>query len=284
MERNDAVMPLVAIFFAALFGVITLFLFNTATAPEPVEVDPAVMASIETEWPEIGPTLYEGNCAGCHGVAGEGGAGPALAGNTNITGDPAYAYNIIHKGKGGMPAFEGVLQENEIYAVANYVLHSWGNTIPEPLSPALLAEGAGEIDPEVLKERGRMVPEGIALPEIFFLSFAMLLLTYGLVGLYSYWAEGAELKPGIHKVRATPVAMLMMVLTLASSLLFSVLFARQMMADYAAWSAGVSPNVSREGLWAGLLVLSLALAVGLYKKYFMDGEVLVEDASGEFPW
>ena len=284
MERNDAVMPLVAIFFAALFAVITLFIFNMKTAPEPVEVDPAIMASIETEWPEIGPTLYQANCQGCHGAAGEGGAGPALAGDTKITEDPAYVYNIIHKGKGGMPAFEGVLQENEIYAVANFVLHSWGNDIPEPLSPALLAEGAGEIDPEVLKERGRMVPDGIALPEIFFLTFTMLLLSYGLVGLYSYWAEGAELKPGIHKVRASPVATLMMILTLASSLLFSVLFARQMMADYAAWNAGISPNVTREGLWAGLLVLSLAIAVGLYKKYFMDGEVLVEDASGEFPW
>ncbi|WP_261663095.1 c-type cytochrome [Deinococcus sp. Marseille-Q6407] len=277
-------MPLVAIFFAALFGVITLFLFNAATAPEPVEVDPAVMASIETEWPKSGPKLFETNCSGCHGAAGQGGAGPKLAGNTKITGDPAYVYSMVHKGKGGMPSFEGVLKEDEIYAVANYVLHSWGNDIPEPLSPALVAKGASEIDPEVLKERGRLVPEGIALPEIFFLSFTMLLLTYGLVGLYSYWAEGSELKPGIHKVRASPVATLLMVVTLMASLLFSVLFARQMMADYAAWSANVTPNVTREGLWAGLLVLSLALAVGLYKKFFMDGEVLVEDASGEFPW
>lgn len=277
-------MPLVAIFFAAVFGVITLFLFNEATKPEPVEVDPAVMASIESEWPAIGPALYTNNCAGCHGAEGEGGAGPALAGNSHIMGDPAYVYNIINKGKGGMPAFGGTLADNEIYAVSNFVLHSWGNTVPEPVSPAMLAEGAGKISPEVLKNRGRMVPDHIGLPEIFFLSFAMVLMAYGLIGIYSYWAEGAELKPGLHKVRATPVAMVLMALNLIFSLVCSVMFARQMMADYAAWNAGITPNAAQEGLWAGLLVLSLAIAVGLYKKYFMDGEVLVEEASGEFPW
>ena len=284
MERNDVVMPLVAIFFAAIFGVITLFLFNAATAPEPVTVDPAVMASIESEWPEKGPQLFAANCSGCHGAEGGGGVGPALAGNKDILNDPAMAYGIVHKGKGGMPSFEGKLQDNEIYAVLNYVLHSWGNSIPEPLSPAMVADSAGTIDPEVLKNRGRLVPEDIILPEIFLLSFAMLLLSYCIIGLYSNWAEGAELKPGIHKVRSSPVSMLMMVLTLTASLLFSIMFARQMMADYAAWNANVTPNVTREGLWAGLLVLSLAAAVGMYKKYFMDGEVLIEDASGEFPW
>ncbi|MFC6591629.1 c-type cytochrome [Deinococcus lacus] len=284
MERNDAVMPWVAILFAAIFGIITLFLFNAATAPKPVEVDPAMVQSISTEWPELGPKVYEANCQGCHGASGEGGAGPKLAGNEAILKDPARVYNVVHKGQGAMPSFEGKLAENEIFAVANYVLHSWGNNIEEPLTPAVVAEGQGKVDPEVLKNRSRFVPEGIALPEIFLLTFTMLLLSYGLIGLYSNWAEGEELHPGIHRVQAGPLGMLAMVVTLASSLLFSVLFVRQMMTDYVAWKEGVMPDVFHEGLWAGLLLLSLAIAVGLYKKYFMDGEVVVEDASGEFPW
>ena len=44
MERNDAVMPGVAIFCAAVMWIVLLFLFNKETAPEPVVVDPAVVA------------------------------------------------------------------------------------------------------------------------------------------------------------------------------------------------------------------------------------------------
>ena len=182
-----------------------------------------------------------------------------------------------------MPAFTQ-LKDDEVYAVANYVLHSWGNDIEEPLTPAQVAEGQSKIDPAVLKNRSRFVPEDIKLPEIFLATFVMVLLTYGLIGLYSVWTEGQELHPGIHKVRSTPLAMLGMVVTLGLGLLFSVLFVRQMVIDYAAWANQEMPNVAMEGFYAAMILLMLALATGLYKKFFMDGEVLVEDASGEFPW
>ena len=127
------------------------------------------------------------------------------------------------------------------------------------------------------------MPEDIKLPEIFLATFIMVLLTYGLIGLYSVWAEGLELT-GIDKVRATPVAMLSMVVTLILSLVFSVLFVRQMSADYAAWQNQEMPNVAMEGFYAAMILFTIAVAIGLYKKFFMDGEVLVEDTSGEFPW
>jgi len=286
VERNDAVMPWVAIVSAAIMWIILLFLFNKETAPEPVVVDPQVVATINQTWPTLGAQVYSAagaGCAGCHGANGEGGAGPALAGNERIVDDPVYVHTIITKGKGQMPAFTQ-LKEEEVYAVANYVLHSWGNNIEEPLTPALVAEGQTKIDPAVLKNRSRFVPEDIKLPEIFLATFVMVLLTYGLIGLYSVWTEGQELHPGIHKVRSTPLAMLGMVVTLGLSLVFSVLFVRQMVADYAAWANQEMPNVAMEGFYAAMILLTLALATGLYKKFFMDGEVLVEDASGEFPW
>lgn len=294
MERNDAVMPWVAIVCAAIMWIILLFLFNKETAPEPVAVDPAVVASISQDYPTLGKQVFEQGvattgaiaCAGCHGLQGQGGAGPKLSGDEKLIKDPVYIHTIVEKGKGGMPAFGDKLSDREIYAVANYVLHSWGNNIPEPLTPAQVAEGQSKVDPAVLKNRSRFVPEDIKLPEIFLATFIMVLLSYGLIGLYSVWAEGVELHPGIHKVRATPVAMLSMVITLILSVMFSVLFVRQMMVDYAGWAARepVSPNVTAEGFYAAMIVLTLAAAVGLYKKFFMDGEVLVEDASGEFPW
>ncbi|AIZ44110.1 cytochrome C6 [Deinococcus radiopugnans] len=287
MERNDAVMPWVAIVCAAIMWILLLFLFNKETAPEPVTVDPAVVANISKEYPTIGKELYTSQgCVGCHGAEGQGGVGPALAGDGKILKDPVYVHSILVNGKGAMPAFGEKLKENEIYAVANYVLNSWGNKEDELLTPATVAESQTKIDPAVLKNRSRFVPEDIKLPEIFLATFIMVLLTYGVIGLYSVWAEGTELHPGIHKVRSTPIALLGMVTTLGLTLLFSVLFARQMVIDYAGWGAKepVMPNVTAEGFYAAMIILLLALAVGLYKKFFMDGEVLVEDASGEFPW
>ncbi len=285
MERNDAVMPLVAILTAAIMGIVMLFLFNKETAPKPVVVDPAIVANISKEYPTVGKAVFAANCAGCHGAEGQGGLGPKLAGNEKITKDPVYLHTTIVKGKGGMPA-QTQLKDNEVYAVANFVLHNWGNTVPEPLTPATVAAGQGKLDPEVLKNRSRFVPEDLKLPEIWLGTFIMVLLTYGLIGLYSYWAEGQELHPGIHKVRASPLAMLAMISSIALTLLFSYLFVRQMNLDYQGWGAKeqVMPNVTREGLYAGMILLMLAVSLGLYKKFFMDGEVLVEDASGEFPW
>lgn len=294
MERNDATMPLVALLCAAIMGIILLFLFSEETAPKPVAVDPAVSASIAKDYPVLGKQIYEQGkaasgaiaCQGCHGAQGQGGAGPKLAGNENITKNPVYVHTIVTAGKGGMPAFEGKLTDQEIYAVSNYVLHSWGNNIDEPLTPDLVAASQNKIDPEILKNRGRIVPEDIKLPEIFLATFIMILVSYGLIGLYSYWAEGVELRPGLHRVRATPVAMLGMGATILSTLIFSILFVRQMNIDYQGWAANtpVMPNVSREGFYAAMVIFSIAASLALYKKYFMDGEVLVEDATGEFPW
>ncbi|NTY01246.1 cytochrome c [Deinococcus sp. JMULE3] len=284
MERNDAVMPWVAIVCAAIMWIILLFLFNKETAPEPVVVDPAVVATINKEWPTVGKTVYQG-CAGCHGAEGQGGVGPALANNAKIVKDPVYVHTIITKGKGSMPA-QSQLSETEVYAVANYVLNSWGNKLEEPLTPATVAEGQTKIDPAVLKNRSRFVPDHIKLPEIFLATFVMVLLTYGLIGLYSVWAEGLELHPGIHKVRSTPLATLGIITSLGLTVMFGVLFVRQMVTDFAGWAAAepVAPNVTAEGFYAAMILLMLAASIALYKKYFMDGEVLVEDASGEFPW
>lgn len=287
-------MPLVAIVCAAIMWILLLWLFNGETAPKPVAVDPAVVASISKDYPVLGKEIFtQGKsaagaiaCQGCHGANGEGGVGPKLAGNTDILNNPVLVHTVIENGKGGMPAFGGKLDDREIYAVANYVLHSWGNTIEKPLTPDMVAAGQAKVDPEVLKNRSRFVPEDIKLPEIFLVTFILVLLSYGIIGLYSHWAEGAELHPGIHKVRATPLAMVGIISTMALTVIFSVLFVRQMNIDYQGWAAKepVMPNVAMEGFYSAMVILMIAASLALYKKYFMDGEVLVEDATGEFPW
>ena len=291
MERNDAVMPAVAIVVAAFMWIILLFMFNSDTAPEAVKVDPALSAAIAKEWPTTGKKIFaNAGCAGCHGAAGQGGVGPKLAGDANIMGDHALVVTRILKGKAPMPAYGkengGQLADNEVYAVANYVLNSWGNKSTDLVTPATLAEGAGKVGPEIIRVRSRFVPPEIILPEIFLVTFIMLLLTYGIIGLYSHWAEGAELKPGIHKVRSTPMVMVAMIAALSGVVLFSVLFVKQILIGIAGMNAAtpVPPQVTAEGFYAAMVVLLLALVLGIYKKYFMDGEVVVEDAGGEFPW
>jgi mono/diheme cytochrome c family protein len=291
VERNDAVMPAVAIVVAAFMWIILLFMFNSETAPEPVAADPALTSVIQKEWPTVGKAIYSSaGCAGCHGANGQGGVGPKLAGDANILGDHALAVTRILKGKAPMPAFGkeygGQLKDNEVYAVSNYILNSWGNKSEELVTPATVAEGAGKVGPEVIRVRSRFVPSEIKLPEIFLVTFVMLLLTYGIIGLYSHWAEGAELKPGIHKVRSTPMVMVAMIASLTGVVLFSVLFVRQILTSIAGMNAAtpVPPQVTAEGFYAAMVVLLLALVLGIYKKFFMDGEVVVEDSSGEFPW
>ena len=291
MERNDAVMPSVAIVVAALMWIMLLFMFNNDTKPEAVVADPALTAVIQKEWPTTGKAIFaNAGCAGCHGANGQGGVGPKLAGDANIMADHALVVTRILKGKAPMPAYGkeygGALKDNEVYAVANYVLNSWGNKSPDLVTPATLAEGAGKVGPEVIRVRSRIVPPEIKLPEIFLVTFIMLLLTYGIIGLYSHWAEGAELKPGIHKVRSTPLVMVAMIASLSGVLLFSVLFVKQILISIAGMNATppLAPQVTAEGFYAAMVVLLLALVLGIYKKYFMDGEVVVEDAGGEFPW
>ena len=148
----------------------------------------------------------------------------------------------VVKGKGAMPAFEGSLKEYEIYAVTNYVLNSWGNKATPPLvTPAVVAAASSTISPDLLKNRSRFVPEEIKLPEITLVTFILLCLTYGIIGLYSVWAEGEELRPGIHKTRSPPLAMLAMLATLLGVMVFGVLFARQILAD---WPDGLPTRLS----------------------------------------
>ena len=68
-----------------------------------------------------GKTLYNTNCASCHGVDFKGGNGPTLMGFS-----PEYAiglieYQILH-GDALMPGFYGKLTNSEVAAIASYVL------------------------------------------------------------------------------------------------------------------------------------------------------------------
>lgn len=76
----------------------------------------------------MGESVYNQDCARCHGQQGEGVAGfPPHAGNSLVTGDPAPVIEIVLNGRGAMPAFGGQLSDEEVAAVISYIRNTWGN-------------------------------------------------------------------------------------------------------------------------------------------------------------
>ncbi len=95
-------------------------LVDALAAREPPGAPPLAPARIDTRevlglvapqaspWPagsrERGALLYATNCQLCHGPAGEGNTGPALAGRT-IAQRPAAFDKVVREGRGNMPGF-----------------------------------------------------------------------------------------------------------------------------------------------------------------------------------
>jgi mono/diheme cytochrome c family protein len=81
-------------------------------------------AGSETEGGEVskGTVVFSENCSTCHGATGEGGnGGPDLLTMPLAQTEAGTIEQVTHGG-GGMPAFDGVLSEDEIENVAAYVV------------------------------------------------------------------------------------------------------------------------------------------------------------------
>ncbi len=126
---------------------------------------------------------------------------------------------------------------------------------------------------------GRM-PEVLTVGQIGLMAFGMVLSLYGFIGLLSNWLEGAELRPGKHY--PTPSSLPMVAGAVLALLLVAVsgFFARTL-----AFSFVNSYNVPalQGGLFAAMMLL-MALMIAIYKKFFMEEEVLAEDEHSDFPW
>ena len=69
--------------------------------------DPYMRASLEIQGdPDHGGQLFRINCAGCHGLAGQGLLAPQLIGITNRLRDPALIHQIVSGDTPPMPSFQ----------------------------------------------------------------------------------------------------------------------------------------------------------------------------------
>lgn len=69
---------------------------------------------------QVGEGLYRAHCAVCHGVEGDGGAGPRLRGNARAN-QPTNVRSLIRFGRGMMPGFGAQLSETEIELLLRWV-------------------------------------------------------------------------------------------------------------------------------------------------------------------
>ncbi len=86
---------------------------SAADAPEVTNGDPVL---------EQGRDLWIRQCASCHGAAGAGGRGPALADGAVLAKYPDVAdqITVVAEGLNAMPAFGGRFEPAEIEAVVRY--------------------------------------------------------------------------------------------------------------------------------------------------------------------
>ena len=86
--------------------------------------------SADQELLATGEYLYGTNCANCHQLSGEGNtAYPSLVNSELVIAeDPTAAILTILNGRGHMPAFAGLLSDQEIAAVLSHERNAWGNS------------------------------------------------------------------------------------------------------------------------------------------------------------
>ena len=107
----------------------------------------AAAAAADEEWSmkdlvARGETVYQANCAACHGQTGAGipGAFPAMTGSAIVNGDAAAHIDIVVNGKTGtaMSAFKSQLNDVDIAAVLTYERNSLGNSVGDSIQPSAI--------------------------------------------------------------------------------------------------------------------------------------------------
>lgn len=107
----------------------------------------AVAAAAEQEWSmedliAKGETVYNANCAACHGATGAGipGVFPAMTGSGIVTGDVADHINIVVNGSAGtaMSAFKTQLSDVDLAAVITFERNSLGNSVGDMVQPSAI--------------------------------------------------------------------------------------------------------------------------------------------------
>lgn len=84
-----------------------------------------------------GKALYSNLCQACHMSEGQGAAGagryPALARNEKLSASGYPVYVVLH-GQKAMPPFAGMLSDEQVAAVVNYIRTHFGNDFKDAVT------------------------------------------------------------------------------------------------------------------------------------------------------
>ncbi len=134
--------------FSSFFSKKDCLLALLALAPTHALADAATRNNIEAVSATTGEGIYQHVCQGCHmpGAVGAIGAGriPALAGNKRLAAS-GYPVAMVLRGNGGMPWFNGTLDDAQIATVVNYVRTHFGNDYKDAVTPAYVASVKGPV-------------------------------------------------------------------------------------------------------------------------------------------
>ncbi|MBB2164425.1 cytochrome c [Gluconacetobacter sp. 1b LMG 1731] len=92
---------------------------------------------------KTGADVYQHVCQSCHmpdakGAEGAGARFPALAGNAKLA-SADYPVYVVLNGFGGMPWFSGMLTDQQVADVVNYIRTHFGNHYTDMVKPADVA-------------------------------------------------------------------------------------------------------------------------------------------------
>ncbi|NNE63100.1 MAG: cytochrome c oxidase subunit II [Gammaproteobacteria bacterium] len=107
----------------------------------------AVAASADKEWSmqdllAKGESVYQANCAACHGPTGAGipGVFPAMTNSPVANGDAVAHIDLVMNGVAGtaMAAYKGQLSDVDLAAVITFERNSFGNSVGDVIQPSTI--------------------------------------------------------------------------------------------------------------------------------------------------
>lgn len=121
-----------------------LFAASIAAVPAIADDSAAWFESRNVLTQQTGEGIYKAVCASCHMPDGQGATGaasyPALADNPTLE-YPEYAVMLTLHGQAAMPPLRGVLDDEQIAEVVNYIRTSFGNDYPDdPATPEMVSQ------------------------------------------------------------------------------------------------------------------------------------------------
>ncbi|MGL4415255.1 c-type cytochrome [Roseinatronobacter monicus] len=111
-----------------------LFAASIVAAPALADDSAAWFESRSVLTQETGEGIYNAVCASCHMPDGQGATGaasyPALADNPTLE-FPEYAIMLTLHGQAAMPPLGGILNDEQVAEVVNYIRTHLGNNYPD---------------------------------------------------------------------------------------------------------------------------------------------------------